>query len=278
MPATLSVRRALPAAAKYLRELWRRRDFAIYLALANLKARNASTALGLFWWILNPLLLAAVYAFVFGFLFPAEVRGDEPSYIAYLLSGIFPFYYTRSAMVGGVNSIVSNTKLLANLSFPRLVLPLSALIESFFGFIVSLPVFFLILGPVAGVWPTSAVVFLIPAIAIQTVFNFGLSTLVARVSVPFRDLNNLVPYFLRLWLYLSPIIYPITFFDKAPEVLRDLLRLNPLFSMLAVYRKALLGSPLDGDALLTGAIWATVLALLGVAWFVSYEGRMAKDL
>jgi teichoic acid transport system permease protein len=206
------------------------------------------------------------------------VRGDEPSYIAYLLSGIFPFYYTRSAMVGGVNSIVGNTRLLANLHFPRLVLPLAALLESFIGFLASLLTFYMIVGPIDGIWPGSSIWLLIPAIVIHTVFNFGLSTLVARVAVPFRDLNNLVPYFVRLWLYLSPIIYPVSFFDNAPDYIATLLRANPLFSMLAVYRAALLGSPLTSSDVITASIWAVVAAVLGVFLFVKYEGRMARYL
>lgn len=275
---TTSSRRLVSAARTYLSDLWNRREFAWYLAMGNLKARNASTALGLLWWVLNPLLLGGVYGLVFGVIFPAGVRGGEPSYIAYLLSGIFPFYYTRSAMVGGVNSIVGNTRLLANLHFPRLVLPLAALLESFVGFLASLLTFYVIVGPTDGVWPGSSIWLLIPAIVIHTVFNFGLSTLVARVAVPFRDLNNLVPYFVRLWLYLSPIIYPVAFFDNAPEFIGVLLRANPLFPILALYRAALLGSPFGPSDLVSAATWAFVVALFGVLSFVTYEGKMARYL
>jgi teichoic acid transport system permease protein len=246
--------------------------------MGNLKARNASTVLGLLWWVLNPLLLGAVYGLVFGVLFPREVRGDEPSYIAYLLSGMFPFYFTRSAMVGGVNSIVSNTRLLANLHFPRLVLPLAALLESWIGFIASLFTFFLIVGPIDGIWPGTDIWWLIPAMAIHTVFNFGLSTLVARVAVPFRDLNNLVPYFVRLWLYLSPIIYPVEFFENAPDFVGVLLRANPLFSMLNMYRGGLLGSPVSSSDVFTATAWAIGVAVVGVISFVKYEGKMARYL
>ena len=122
----------------YIADLWRRREFAWFLAVGNLKARNASTALGLLWWVLNPLLLGMVYFFVFGFLF-----GERD--IGYLLAGMFPFHFTAQSMTGGANSVLSNSRLLINLRFPRLVLPIAYLIESMIGFITSLGVLVVIL-------------------------------------------------------------------------------------------------------------------------------------
>ncbi len=277
MAATVStVRRVFPASRKYLRDLWDRREFAWYLASANLKARNASTSLGLLWWVINPLLLAGIYWLVFGVIFPGERGGGD--YLAYLLSGIFAFYYTRSAMVNGVGSILGNRKLLANLNFPRLVLPTSALIESAIGFGFSLLVFYPIAGFVGGIWPTRWIVWLIPIFALHTLFNFGLAAITARMAVPFRDINNLVPYFLRLWLYLSPIIWTVDRLDTVSEDLINLLRLNPMFPILSIYRTALLGEPLVGADLAASAGWAVVAFVLGVTLFVRYEGKMARYL
>ena len=146
MPVTsLAPRRAVRAARNYFNDLWSRREFAWYLAMGNLKARNASTALGLLWWVLNPVLLGAVYWFVFGLLFNRDVKEfGGLDFVVYLLSGMFPFYFTQTAMTGGVNSIVNNTQLLANLHFPRAVLPIAALLEGFVGFLTSVLAFFII--------------------------------------------------------------------------------------------------------------------------------------
>ena len=272
----IPLRRSLPAVRDYGRELWQRREFAAYMAWGNLKARNASTALGLVWWILNPLLLGAIYGLIFGLVLKVS-RGTE-AYVSYLISGIFVFYYTRAAMVGGVNSIVSNTRLLANLRFPRLVLPISALIEAGVGFLASLSIFFLISGPVNGVWPGATIVWLVPALGIHTMFNLGLSAMVARIAVPFRDVNNLVPYVVRLWLYLSPIIYPVSFLADTSPSLRTVLEANPFFPLLAVYRHALLGSPMSGGDVISSLAWAVTTMLVGVAVFVRHEGTMTKYL
>ncbi|MDJ0923755.1 MAG: ABC transporter permease [Acidimicrobiia bacterium] len=278
-------RRIFSAARTYISELWNRREFAWYLALGNLKARNASTTLGLLWWVINPLLLAGVYWLVFGLLFDRGTldlsRGTETGlpFLAFLLSGMFPFFFTQSAMTGGVNSIVSNTKLLANLHFPRLILPIAALLESTVGFVASLGVFFMIVGPINGIWPGPWTLWLPVAMVIQLVFNFGLSTIVARVAVPFRDLNNLVPYFTRLWLYLSPVIYEAAFVEGKGETIEFLFRLNPLFSILELYRHALTGVDINlAGSLTISTLWAVGFAVAGVTLFVKYEGKMARYL
>lgn len=272
-------RKSLSAARSYISDLWNRREFAWYLAMGNLKARNATTTLGLLWWVLNPLLLGAVYWIVFGVLFNRSMLENDIPFIAYLLSGMFPFFFTQSAMTGGVNSIVSNTRLLSNLSFPRLILPMSALTESFVGFLTSLGVFYLVVGPMTGIWPGATVIWLIPTVLIHLLFNFGISTIVARIAVPFRDLNNLVPYFTRLWLYLSPVIYEASFLEDQDPWITTVFEANPLFSILGLYRYALTGIPVDTtEALIKGSLWALAAAIVGITSFVKYEGRMARYL
>jgi len=233
-------------------------------------------------------LLGAVYWFVFGLLFDrsADEFGGLP-FVVYLLSGMFPFYFTQTAMTGGVNSIVNNTQLLANLHFPRAVLPIAALVEGFVGFLTSLFAFFIIVGPANGlvvgfdgaVWPTIDIVLLIPIMIIHLMFNLGLSMLVARLAVPFRDLNNLVPYLTRMWLYLSPILYGPATLAKAPDWARAIANSNPMAPLLRLYRHAL--TPLDTDlslAFTQAGIWALALLVGGGLWFIRYEGRMARYL
>ncbi|VAV92899.1 hypothetical protein MNBD_ACTINO02-2305 [hydrothermal vent metagenome] len=271
--------RTANAARTYVSLLWGRREFAWYVAMGNLKARNASTFLGLFWWVLNPLLLGLVYVFVFGVILKrgADAPGTVP-YVAWLLSGIFPFYFTQTALTGGVSSIVSNSRLLANLSFPRLVMPISSLIEAFVGFLASIVAYMLIVGFVSGIWPTSRIWMLLPVIVIHTIFNLGLSAVVARLAVPFRDLNNLVPYLTRVWLYLSPIILRPEFIDNLTGARLRVFQTNPLFPILAIYRGALLGLPVDNRFWLEAIIWSVGVFVVGLLAFVTYEGKMTRYL
>lgn len=262
------------AARTYVAALWARREFAWYMAMGNLKSRNASTALGLFWWILNPILLGGVYFLVFGVII--GIGRD----LAHLLSGMFVFYYTSTSVTGGANSIIANSKLLVNISFPRLIMPIVAVTEASVGFLASIPALYLIIIPTEGVWPGTKMLWLFPIIFVMhTVFNLGLATLTARIAVPFRDINNFIPYVLRVWLYLSPIIYPASqILDNLPAGWESIYNLNPMVPFLSVYRSALLGQQLDGGMLAISAIWAIIVAGFAILTFVKYEGRMARYL
>lgn len=257
---------------EYMSELWRRKDFVWFLARGNIKARNASTTLGLVWWVLNPLLLGLVYFFVFGLIFPTERD------IAYLLSGMFVFHYSSQSLSGGAASILGNSKLLVNIRFPRLILPIAFLLESTFGFLASLAVFYAIVIPIAGVIPGPEIVLLLVALPLQILFNIGLAAASARLAVPFRDINNLIPYLNRIWLYLSPIIWPLTLIEAQTETIQSLLRLNPMFPIIAVYRTALLGYSLERADLVAMVAWCVAVGIFGIAMFIKYEGRMVRYL
>lgn len=263
----------------YLRELWRRREFTLALGLGNLKARNASTSLGLFWWVLNPMLLGAVYFFVFGIIFGGE-RPDD--FLIYLLSGMFVFHFTSQSMTGGANSIIQNARLLANLRFPRLLLPISTLIEALVGFVASLGVLavMVLISQVVldRQYFTLTLIFLPAVLALHVVFNLGLGAITARLAVPFRDINNLLPYVNRIWLYVSPVIWPLSFLDNASPTIQRMVTWNPMFDIIGLYRTSLLGYPFDGDQLLGALLWTAAVGVLGVAFFVRYEGHMVRHL
>jgi teichoic acid transport system permease protein len=257
----------------YVRELWRRREFAWFMALGNFKARNASTALGLFWWVLNPLLLSLVYFLVFGLIFPGARD------IIYLMSGMFVFHFTAQSLTGGANSILQNSKLLANLKFPRVILPLASIIESLIGFSVSLGVLLALQLILRGFVPGIAILWLLVAVPLQLVFNLGLASFAGRLAVPFRDINNFLPYFSRIWLYLSPIIWPLSFLDSdAAQSFAGFADDNPMFAIIHVYRAALIGDPFDPSMLAQFAIWALLVGIVGVGAFVRYEGKIVRHL
>lgn len=263
----------------YVQELWRRREFVWFLALGNFKGRNASTALGLFWWVLNPVLLSLVYWFVFGFFLGTRD-------IIYLMSGMFAFHFTSQALTGGANAVLQNSKLLTNLKFPRLILPLANLLEALMGFVVSLGVLLVAQAVITGVdgdrafyVPTMSLLLLVVIIPIQFIFNLGLSSVAARLAVPFRDINNFIPYLNRIWLYLSPIIWPLSMLESEDaQQLAQVAEWNPMFSFIAVYRSALIGYDFELSMLINSGLWAIAFGVIGVGMFVRYEGNIARHL
>ena len=268
----------------YAKELWRRREFIWFLAMGNFKARNASTSLGLFWWVLNPVLLSLVYWFVFGLIFPGARD------IIYLMSGMFVFHFTSQSLTGGANAILQNSKLLTNLKFPRLILPMANLIEALVGFMVSLGVLLALQLALRGYVPGFSMLLLFAVVPLHVLFNLGLASIAARLAVPFRDINNFIPYLTRIWLYVSPIIWPLSFLDSDRAAsFAQFAELNPMFSLISVYRAALITlvdeegvvigpSPFDPAILTSFAIWAVVVGFAGIGLFVRYEGKIARHL
>lgn len=175
--------------------------------------------------------------------------------------------------------LVSNARLLANLRFPRLVLPVSALVESAIGFVVSLGVLLLLAGALGQLSLGLQTFWLVPAFIVQTMFNVGLASLAARVAVPFRDLGNVLPYLLRFWLYLSPIIWPIALMEEhASAWIVRILEANPMYSFIWLYRTALLGWEADLRHALSAGLWAVGIGLIGVWAFVRSENQMVRYL
>ena len=258
----------------YVSELWRRREFIWFLAMGNFKARNASTTLGLFWWVLNPLLLSLVYWFIFGFIFPSDRD------IIYLMSGMFVFHFTAQSLTGGANAVLQNRALLTNLKFPRLILPLANLLEGLVGFGVSLGLLAVLQFIGNQHFPSAVDLALLLAIVpLHFLFNLGLGSITARLAVPFRDINNFIPYINRVWLYLSPIIWPLTLLEsERGQSFAPYAEANPMFALISVYRSALIGDPFDPRMFLEFTIWALVVGVLGVGLFVRYEGKIARHL
>ena len=260
----------------YIRRAWDRREFAFQLALSNLRAENAGTFLGVLWWVLNPLLLGAVYYFVFGIILKTG-RG-EPEYLAYLLIGVFVFTYTRTAVLSAPNLLLRNARLLANIRLPRLLIPLGAVFEAFVGFTISLVALLAILVALDQLLFGMNLLIVIGALILQTVFNLGLAFLMAAIAIPVRDVIKFVPYLLRIWLYLSPIIWPISAIDDLDPVVQSIVRLNPMYSILEMYRGGLLGWEVDWVLVAGVAGLSIAVLMLSTVLFVRNESNMARHL
>jgi teichoic acid transport system permease protein len=261
----------------YLRELWQRRHFAWHVAMGGVRARTSSTTLGLLWWMLDPLILGAVFLLVFGVIL--DVRRGDPAYIGFLLSGLFAFTYTRTTMMGGGNTLTSNAHLIATQRFPRMVLPIAAVLEGAVAFLFSLVPFFLISGFAHGDWPGPYTLVLIPAFLFHTLFNLGLSLLVAQLVIPFRDIGNVVGHLARIWMYMSPVIYPLDErLRNAPAALVRILQFNPLAAILGLYRTALLDKPTEAYHWWGAAAWGVGLAVIGALTFRRMEHKLPRYL
>jgi teichoic acid transport system permease protein len=257
---------------RYLGDLWRRRQFAFELARTSLRAQHYDTVFGQLWLVLNPLLLALVY---FALVDIVRGGGRGPEFLAHIMAGLFAFRLANTAVKGGSKSVVGGGRLILNTAFPRALLPVSAVIASILRFLPMIAVY-AVMHVVARLPVGPHLLWVLPILAIIVVFSTGLAMLVATAQVYFRDVSHFLRYFLRIWLYLSPVLW---YASEAPERLKSVLQLNPLFPMLGSLSEVVNGghNP-DPVWMLWGLAWAVGALVVGGAFFVSRERDFAVRL
>jgi teichoic acid transport system permease protein len=272
------LRRAIarPSLRVYLRQLWDRRHFVFTYATSRNVSKYSDSALGQLWQVLTPLLNAGVYFLMFGVIMGQ--KKDITNYTAFLITGVFVYSYTQRSITGGAKSISGNLSLIRALHFPRAALPLAYTIQEFQQLAISmgvLAVIVLVTGEsLTWLW------LLVPfALLLQTIFNVGMSLLLARVGAFVRDMNQLLPFILRTWLYTSGVFYSIPARMKGqPGWARFLLEFNPPSVFIDLVRHLVLTSyPHDlakhqfphsslPQLWLYAGFWAAV-ALIGGFWY-----------
>jgi ABC-type polysaccharide/polyol phosphate export permease len=263
----------LPPLHSYVHEVWRRREFAFELARTKLREQNFDTVFGQLWLVLNPLLLALVYFILVDILRASDSRNAE--FFAHLVGCLFAFMLIHNAMTVGVRSVTKGGRLILNSAFPRALLPLSAVITAFMRFLPTLVVYIPI--HIASGLPVNLNdLWTIPIIALFLLLASGLSMLVAAGQVYFRDLSNFLPYALRIWLYVSPVLY---FADEVPERYRWLLDVNPMGGLLTAWSDVLVGGQPPGlQPMLLGLAWGIGLFFAAGLFFLSREREFAVRL
>jgi len=275
-PALRRVGTRLPL-REYLAEIWRRREFAVTVPLGELRAQNQDTVLGQLWHLVNPLMLIGIYYLIFGVILQVEARRGVDAYLPFLIVGVIVFNYTRSSAQAGARMIVKNRKLVQSINFPRAILPISALVSETVSYAYALPMMLILVTLVDG-GPTPMVswLLLLPITVLQAGFNLGISMIVARLSFHFRDVQQFLPYLLRLYLYVSGVLIPINA-DLIPnDALRTILQINPMYSIIEMARAAVLGSQVSPFVWWAGPSWCVVILLLGFWYFRRAESEYGR--
>lgn len=263
-----------PTLRRYLAEIWGRREFIRTVAIGDLKAQNQNTFLGNLWHLLNPMFLAAVYYLIFGIIFNA--RGRVPNYPAFLVTGLLVFTYTRKSMMSGARTIVSNLSLMQAISFPRAALPISSVITDTMGQLFTLGAL-LVFVVVTGEYPTLTWLLVLPAFVVQAVWNLGLGFITARLTYHFRDMEQLLPYLIRIWMYLSGLFFTADFVDdRGSELISTVFRLNPMYALMTIFRDSLLSGTFNPKDWVTAIAWAVGALLLGFVFFWWHETEYSR--
>jgi teichoic acid transport system permease protein len=263
----------LPPVRPYVRQLWRRREFAVELARTNLRAEHFNTALGQLWLVINPLLLAFVYFVLVDIVRRGGGRG--PEFLAHLMAGLFAFRFVSGCITQGARSVVGGGRLILNTAFPRTLLPLASVMTAFMRFLPTLLVY-AVMHAIAGLPVGLHLLWAIPIFALFVVFALGTSMVAAAAQVYFRDLASFLPYFTRIWLYASPVLY---YAHEVPDRFKPMLAANPLYPLLVALSDVLdKGRSPSLGFLAWGLAWAVGAFVVGALFFVSREREFAVRL
>jgi ABC-type polysaccharide/polyol phosphate export permease len=259
-----------------LKEIWSHRRLTRYLVRADLKRDGSDTLLGNIWWILDPLLQMVVYVVLVTVIF----KVNKDAYPLFVFSAILPWKWFSSAINDGITSVTTRERIIKQVKFPKIVLPVSATIGGIANFAFGLiPLFGLMLLFYQD--RISWYLLLIPAIAaVQFVFTLACAVLVAGVNVFFRDIANVARHALRLWFYLSPALY--SYHDVAGRlggVVGKLMVLNPWTPLFESYRDVIYNETMPNWLWLFALLVASTVFLgLATLFFKRVEPSFAKVL
>lgn len=263
--------RAFPLAS--FSEVWEYRDVLRMLLVRDLKLRYRQTAIGLFWVVLQPLAAGLIFSLIFGRF--VRVPTDGGLYLPFVLSGLLIWQLFAGTVQRGSMSLLNDARLIEKVYFPRLVLPLSALLAVLVDFCVSM--IFLSALEIANKLPFCRNgAFLAASVVLCLVIGFGVSLWFASLNAKYRDFGHALPFILQVWMYGSPIVYSA---NVVPGEWRHVFDLNPLVTIIGLFRHAILGSPLP-DPLAIAACIAVAGLVLGTGWiiFSRMEAELADSL
>ncbi|WP_419932753.1 ABC transporter permease [Candidatus Poriferisodalis sp.] len=259
-----------PSTLAYLREAWRRREFAIVVPAQDLRAQNMDTTLGQLWHLVNPALLVGVYFLVFGVII--DTRRGVDNFLGFLIIGVVLFHLTQRVTLEASGSITQNLGLIRSIQFPRILLPAASVNGQTAAFVPAL-VLALLAVLATGELPTLRWLVLPAVLVAQFTFNFGVALLVARIGTTMPDLRQILPHLFRLLFYGSGVIFSVDAFVQS-TAWRRAFALNPIYDVITCARWCLLGEPVDLWVVAGLVVWCIVMPALGFFVFHRSEQRL----
>ena len=271
-PATALVTVLQPSSgwrALDLRELWRYRELMYFLAWRDVKVRYKQTALGAAWAVLQPVLAMLIFSVFFGRL--AHIPSDGLPYPLFAFAGVLPWTYFANAATLSGGSLVANTNLVSKVYFPRLIVPIAAVLAGLIDLAIGFGILLVLLAAFrVAPGPQLLLVPLFVLLAIATALGVGIW--LSALDVQYRDVRYAIPFLIQVWLFATPVVYPASL---VPENYRALLGLNPMAGVVEGFRWALLGTAPPGSLLLVSVAVVAALLLSAVFYFRRMERTFA---
>ena len=273
---TASVQRTLriePAGAwqgARLAELWRYRELLYFFVWRDIKVRYKQTVLGALWAIIQPVATTLIFTVFFGRLggLSKQVQG---SYSLFVYVGLSLWTFYANAVSVSANSLVGSSHLISKVYFPRLLIPMAAIVSGLVDFAIAF-LFLLVLMVFYQVPPSPQVLAMPIFVAGTIAVAAGAGILFSALVVSYRDFRYVIAFVIQLWLFATPVLYTI---DSIPANWRLLYGLNPMVGMIAGFRTAVLGGPWPSDLIATAFVTTAILLFVSLRYFTAVERRFA---
>jgi lipopolysaccharide transport system permease protein len=254
-----------------LREVWQYRELLYFFIWRDLKVRYKQTILGVIWVILQPVMTMVVMSIVFGRM--ARIPSEGIPYPIFAYSALLPWSFFAGGLGRAAGSMVGSANLLQKVYFPRLILPLAAVVGGLTDFFLE---FIVLIGLMIyyNLYPTATSIWLLfPLLLLAGITALGVGLWTAAINVRYRDIRYIVPFLTQFWMYLTPVIYPASLVGSRWKVIYSL---NPMVGVITGFRWALLGKGSPPGALIwVSAAGAIVILITGALYFRRMEKTFA---
>lgn len=255
-----------------LKEIWQYRELFYFFTWRDIKVKYKQAYLGIAWVVIQPLFMMIVFSFFFGRLL--KVPSDGIPYPIFVYSGMMFWNIFSSGLTNSGDSMVSNANIIKKVYFPRLVIPISAIIVSIFDFIITLVLFGGLLFIFQFKIDVLKFMYLFPlAFLIVVVSTLGLGLLFSALNVKYRDFRYVIPFLIQTTLFITPVIYPVSILSYSWA--KYILAVNPLTGAITLSRAAILGSSVDWNIVLISCSSAVIVLVIGLLIFRKTEAYFA---
>jgi lipopolysaccharide transport system permease protein len=253
-----------------LKEIWQYRELLYFFSWRDLKVRYKQTAIGILWAIFQPFITMVVFSIFFGGL--AKMPSDNVPYPIFVYTGLLFWQFFSTSLTEVSNCLVSNQNIITKVYFPRLILPISTTVTKFVDFLIA-SVILVGLMIYYGYLPNLDGLLILPLLLLVTFMAaIGLGLFLAAINVKYRDVRYILPFFIQMMLFVTPVIYPASIAGKYSKILA----LNPMTGVISTARATVLSTtPVDWLLLLTSGLVCLIILVVGIIYFKKTEKQFA---
>ncbi len=252
-------------------EIWRFKELFYFFTWRDIKVKYKQTVLGFLWAILQPLLMMTIFTLFFGRAL--KIPSQNIPYPVFVYSGLLIWNIFSSGLINASNSMINNAPIIKKIYFPRIVIPVSAVIGALFDFLMAFILFFVLIFFYGQSVSLNAIWCWPAAVLIAFIATLGPGSWLAALNVKYRDFRYIVPFLVQALLFLTPVIYPVTMLQY--PILQYVMALSPIYAAIELFRMPLSAAPLEPTLLLISLSSGVIFLFVGLIYFRKTEDFFA---